>query len=217
MVGRINSLSTTRSSKYRSRKSLPAAESHCLHPVLRFPSLNSERCRSLDGRKLFHRWRICSPSGGGAAADATDSAAHSHRKRSISAKSSFLGRRKSLQEKPASCPSLPKNDERRLGRGRSVGRSRSQTEAENLGMIMPPRGRRHLFRRLDYVPQKETIFSGLLALSLLVMPSKAWSWRMVRTSTSEEYQVTFLSGHSIDMRYLFRRGIPDKCDSPHFT
>ena len=24
----------------------PSAESHCLHPVLRFPSLNSERCRS---------------------------------------------------------------------------------------------------------------------------------------------------------------------------
>ena len=38
----------------------PSAESHCLHPVLRFPSLNSERCRSSVGRKLFHRWRICS-------------------------------------------------------------------------------------------------------------------------------------------------------------
>ena len=86
-------------------------------PVTQFRAL-SVVARPTDGRKLFHRWRICSPSGGGAAADATDSAAHSHRKRSISAKSSFLGRRKSLQEKPASCPSLPKNDERRLGRGR---------------------------------------------------------------------------------------------------
>ena len=55
--------------------------------------------------------------------------ANAGRKRSISAKSSFLGRRKSLQEKPASCPSRPLS-------------GRSQTEAENLGMIMPPLHRR---------------------------------------------------------------------------
>ena len=98
---------------------------------------------------------------------------------------------------------------------RTTSRVGSQTEAENLGMIMPPRGHRHLLRRLDYVPQKETIFSGLLALS----PRRAGQSIALEngTSTSEEYQVTFLSGHSIDMRYLFRRGIPDKCDSPHFS
>ena len=180
-------MSATRSAKYRSWKSLPAAESHCLHPVLRFPSLNSERCRSLDGRKLFHRWRICSPSGGGG--DGLGRSAHSHRKRSISAKSSFLGRRKSLQEKPASCPSLSTSDD--SGRVVRSG-GRSQTEAENLGMIMPPRRRR--LRRLDYVPQKETIFSGLLALS----PRHAGQSIELENhspSTSEEYQVTFLSGH----------------------
>ena len=164
-------MSTTRSSKYRSRKSLPAAESHCLHPVLRFPSLNSERCRSsldrrTDGNCFIVGEFVRRPV-----------AARRRTRRTRPLIVTGNGRYPPKVRFWAEGNRSKKNPHPVPPSRRTTSRAGSQTEAENLGMIMPPRG--HRLRPLDYVPQKETIFSGLLALSLLVMPSKALGWRMV--------------------------------------
>ena len=140
-------MSTTRSSKYRSRKSLPAAESHCLHPVLRFPSLNSERCRSSLDRPTDGNCFIV-----GEFVRRPVAAATERRTRPLIVTGN--GRYPPKVRFWAEGNRSKKNPHPVPPSRRTTSRAGSQTEAENLGMIMPPRGRRHLFRRLDYVPQK---------------------------------------------------------------
>ena len=197
-------MSAKRFTKYRSWKSLPAAESHCLHPVLRFPSLNSERCRSsldrpTDGNCFIVGEFVRRPV-----------AARRRTRRTRPLIVTGNGRYPPKVRFWAEGNRSKKNPHPVPPSRRTTSRAGSQTEAENLGMIMPPRGRRHLLRRLDYVPQKETIFSGLLALSPRCVGRSIGLEN--GTSKSEEYQVTFLSGHLIVMLSFFRRC---KCDSPH--